>query len=191
MRLLPVPLHPDQQKELLKIARQAVENYVRGGKTPEFQVSDPALCKKGAAFVTLRKKGALRGCVGHLFPVTALHASVRGNAIAAASRDSRFEPVTREELKDLKIEISVLSVPQRAAGADEIVMREHGVIVKKRIPITRLPPAGGGRNRMEQRGIFKRALRSKSGSSPRLVEGSRDRAFDFHGPGIRRTPVIY
>ena len=131
MRLLPVPLHPDQQKELLKIARQAVENYVRGGKTPEFQVSDPVLCEKGAAFVTLRKKGALRGCVGHLFPVTALHASVRGNAIAAASRDSRFEPVTREELKDLKIEISVLSVPQRAAGADEIVMGEHGVIVKK------------------------------------------------------------
>ena len=120
----------EQGKELLRIARQTVESYVSTGKVPEFSVKDPALQKDGAAFVTLTKQGNLRGCIGSLAAREPLYLSVKNMAVQSASSDPRFSPVRPEELKDIKVEISVLSAPKKVRGAEEIVIGKHGVILK-------------------------------------------------------------
>ncbi len=120
-----------QKKELLRAARQALEGFVREGKSPAQHPIDPALNEKGAAFVTLTKKGELRGCIGHTSAEETLFESVIDNTVAAASRDNRFKPVEKTELKDLRIGISVLNEPRRIKNIDEIVMGEHGVLLQK------------------------------------------------------------
>lgn len=119
------------KKELLGIARKSIESYLETGKPKDFKPESKILYDKCAAFVTLREKGELRGCIGHLVAMEPLHETVRDMAIAAAFSDPRFSPVTKEELKDIKIEISVLSPLTRIKDAKEIVMGKHGVIVKK------------------------------------------------------------
>jgi len=124
-------LTENQKKLLLKIARETLENYLLGKKLPELKIDDPVLNEKRGVFVTLRKKVNLRGCIGYIEPVEPLYLAVRTMAIHSATRDPRFEPVTYEELKDIEIEISVLTVPQRVKSADEIVLGRDGVIVKR------------------------------------------------------------
>ena len=77
------------------------------------------------------ENGRLRGCIGSLLPQAALYLSVRDMAVQAATHDPRFKPVRPEELKDIKVEISVLGLPKRIQRADEIQLGKHGVIVKK------------------------------------------------------------
>jgi AmmeMemoRadiSam system protein B/AmmeMemoRadiSam system protein A len=124
-------LTENQKKLLLKIARETLQNYLSGKKLPELKIDDPVLLEKRGVFVTLRKYGNLRGCIGYIEPVKPLYIAVREMAINSATRDPRFEPVTYEELKDIEIEISVLTVPQRVKSADEIVLGRDGVIVKR------------------------------------------------------------
>ena len=122
-------LDKNQEKELLKIARKTIEGYIGEGRVPEFEVSDPLLKENRAVFVTLRKQGELRGCIGRTSREEPLYLAVRHMAIESATRDPRFEPVRPDEIKDLSIEISVLSVPEKIRSVDEIVMSKHGVIV--------------------------------------------------------------
>ncbi len=122
----------DQQKKLLlKIARETLENYLSGKKLPELKIDDPVLMEKRGVFVTLHKKENLRGCIGYIEPIKPLYLAVREMAIHSATQDPRFEPVRYEELKDIEIEISVLTVPQKVKSADEIVLGRDGVIVKR------------------------------------------------------------
>jgi hypothetical protein len=81
------------------------------------------LSRHGAAFVTLRLAGELRGCVGTVEPWRALADDVRGNAVAAAFHDPRFAPLRRDELHRVSIEVSVLgaSEPVRACGEDAVL----------------------------------------------------------------------
>ncbi len=127
----PDTLTDEQKIELLKIARSTLETYLETGQAPLFSVTDPLLKEDRAVFVTLRKDGQLRGCVGNILPRQPLHEAVRDMAIHAAVHDGRFRPVTLEELKDIRLEISMLSVPRRVKSAEEVVMKEHGVIVTK------------------------------------------------------------
>lgn len=121
-----------QQKEtLLKIARQTIIQYMNEGKKPEFEITDEKLKEKRGVFVTLHKNGELRGCIGYIFPVEELYKAVGNMAIESAFNDPRFPPVTSEELNDLKIEISVLSVPKKVESVDEIQLGKHGVIVRR------------------------------------------------------------
>ncbi len=124
-------LNQKQKAELIDIARQTVEAYVRTGKTLEPKVSDARLSESEGAFVTLHKDGQLRGCIGNIIGQKPLYLTVRDMAIAAASSDPRFSPVSKEELPDLEIEISVLSRPWTVKNADEIQMGVHGVIVSR------------------------------------------------------------
>jgi len=120
-----------ERKTLLKIARQAVNTYVTEGRVPEFRVNDPALKESKAVFVTLRKRGKLRGCVGQFSLKDPLYLAVRDTAIHSAVKDERFSPVTPEELKDLEIEISVLSTPKRVKSADNIEFGVDGVAIRQ------------------------------------------------------------
>ncbi|MBN1688371.1 MAG: AmmeMemoRadiSam system protein B [Candidatus Omnitrophica bacterium] len=124
-------LTKDQQKELLKIARKTIETYVKTGKVLDVKTLDPVLQEEKAAFVTLKERGRLRGCIGHTLPVEPLYLSVRNNAISAASRDPRFRPVGENELGDIDLEISVLSVPELVPSADQVEIPKHGVIIKR------------------------------------------------------------
>lgn len=120
------------QKILLKIAKEAVESFVRHGQAPEFKVADERLNKKQGAFVTLTKNGQLRGCIGQIAPsAEPLWRVVRDMAVAAASQDYRFKPVGEGEPDELEYEISVLSAPEKIADWRKIKLGKHGVIIKK------------------------------------------------------------
>jgi hypothetical protein len=108
------PLSPQERAVLLKIARQAMESAVRGERLPALALDElsPRLRQPGAAFVTLTRRGQLRGCIGALEPQQPLALDVRDHAIAAALQDYRFPPVQPHELNDIQIEISVLTLPQ-------------------------------------------------------------------------------
>jgi len=119
-----------QKKELLKIARNTIETFVKTGKTPPgIKSADARLNEIEGAFVTITKQGVLRGCIGNIIGQEPLYETVRDMAVAAASQDPRFSPLTAAELKDIDIEISVLSKPRRVKNASEIQLGKHGVIV--------------------------------------------------------------
>jgi len=124
-------LDKKQKETLLKVARQTLEYFLAGKKLPELKITDPALLEKRGVFVTLRKNGELRGCIGMIIPSEPLIDGVRSMAIEAATGDPRFPPVSLKELKDIEIEISVLTVPARVSSPDEIILGRDGVIVKK------------------------------------------------------------
>lgn len=105
-------LNEDQKQELLDIARKTLEESFDGGSYfIDKQTYDRFRVKQGV-FVTLKKNGDLRGCIGYIEPHLSLYDAVQKNTINAAYRDSRFEPVSKEELDDILIEISILSVPR-------------------------------------------------------------------------------
>src|SRR4030066_1956036 len=99
---------------LLSLARQSIENYINHKQLPKLDqnVLSPILCDEGASFVTLTKRGYLRGCIGALEPYQSLAEDVREHAIAAACQDYRFPPLSASEVKDIHIEISYLTRPE-------------------------------------------------------------------------------
>lgn len=127
-----MPLSPDARRELLQIARDAVAAAVQG------RHYDPRGEALGAespagAFVTLRRFGELRGCIGQIEPREPLAATVAHCAIAAAVRDPRFPPLTAPELDAATdIEISVLTPMERVASVDEIEIGRDGLLVQQR-----------------------------------------------------------
>lgn len=128
-------LNNEEQQELLILARKTVESYVRDKKPPNLKKDLPdhleGLNKSLGVFVTLKKHGQLRGCIGDIMGTRPLNQGTVFNAIQSCSRDPRFNPVAPEELKDIHIEISVLSKPQLIDSVDEILPGWHGVIFQK------------------------------------------------------------
>ena len=125
-------LSVDEQKILLKIAKETVESFVATGKIPEFNITDERLMQKQGAFVTINKNGQLRGCIGQIVPSDEpLWQVVRDMAVAACSEDNRFKPVSQDELKKIEYEVSVLSVPQPIDDWRQIELGKHGVIIKQ------------------------------------------------------------
>ncbi len=108
-----VPLTGSERQVLLTLARQTIEAAVDGRRLPEIPngMLTPSLSEQGASFVTLTKRGKLRGCIGALEAYQPLAVDVREHAAAAALEDYRFPNVTREELPEIDIEISRLTAP--------------------------------------------------------------------------------
>ena len=124
-------LTEEEKKILLKIARQTLESYLKEGRIPEFKVDSEKLKEKRGVFVTLKKKGELRGCIGRIVADTPLYLAVSKMAIEAATSDPRFRPVSFSELKDIEIEISVLSPFEKVKNLDEIVVGRDGLMIQK------------------------------------------------------------
>ncbi len=125
----------EDQETLLTLARATMAYYLANHKAPtprdlDIEISD-ALEDKRAAFVTLKKHGRLRGCIGDIIPTVPLYQSVINNAIHAAIHDTRFDAVTPSELPDLHIDISALTVPRPAASYKDIRIGTDGVILQK------------------------------------------------------------
>ena len=124
----------EQDKRLLhQIARRALEDALTQGHTPEPRpvIQSPALKEKRGAFVTLKRHGRLRGCIGYVEGIKPLHRAVEEMAIAAAFHDPRFNPVREAELPDLEIEISVLTPLKQIRDVEEIEVGKHGIIIQK------------------------------------------------------------
>ncbi len=124
----------DQDKSyLLKLARETITKYLHNGEIPEVDLStlNSSLKTHAGAFVTLNKNSHLRGCIGHFEADLPLWKVVQQMAIAAATRDHRFNSVEPNELSQLKIEISVLTPLKRIKSADEFILGKHGIYIKK------------------------------------------------------------
>jgi AmmeMemoRadiSam system protein B/AmmeMemoRadiSam system protein A len=124
-------LDKTQRKKLLEIARKAIEVYLRTGKKMEVTETDPVFNKEMGAFVTLHKSGELRGCIGNIIGRGPLYLTIRDMAIEAATGDPRFPQVNADELKNIEIEISVLTPLEKIDDVSKIEMGVHGVLVRK------------------------------------------------------------
>jgi AmmeMemoRadiSam system protein B/AmmeMemoRadiSam system protein A len=121
------------EEEALTIARQTLEEYLKDKKISSLTPKSQVLNRPLGAFVTLRKNGNLRGCIGEFEPSDPLFQVIQRKAIAAATQDSRFSPVQFQELDQIEIEISVLSPRREIKSWQDIQLGKHGVVVQKGI----------------------------------------------------------
>jgi len=121
----------EEKRELLRIARATVREFTRTGYVPPGKPHRQVLCDEASVFVTLHRDGELRGCIGSLQDNTPLYKAVQEMAVAAATRDTRFEPIPEEEVADLEIEISVLGGRKQISAASEIELGTHGLCITK------------------------------------------------------------
>ena len=123
-------LSPTEQKKLLTISRTTLIEYVTNKIKPKFEINEPNLLVKTGIFVTLNKKSSLRGCIGYIEGFEPLYQAVINNTISACCHDPRFPSVQEYELKDIHIEISVLTPPKLIQNWSEIKIGKHGIIFR-------------------------------------------------------------
>jgi AmmeMemoRadiSam system protein A len=134
-----MPLSPEERRYLLELAREAITRAAHRQESPpvDLNAMSEGLRRDGASFVTLTKRGGLRGCIGSLEPRRPLVLDVRENAVAAAFSDPRFPPVSAGDLSDLRVEVSVLSSPEPLSydGAEDLIARLRpgvdGVVIER------------------------------------------------------------
>lgn len=119
------------KKALLRHARETLERYYSIRMAPLARDFPAHLMEPRGVFVTLKKKGRLRGCLGHMAEDTPLATLVGTMALQSALEDPRFEPVTAGEVPSLEIEISVLTPARPVSGPADIVVGRDGVILRK------------------------------------------------------------
>jgi AmmeMemoRadiSam system protein B/AmmeMemoRadiSam system protein A len=126
-------LTTEEKATLLALARGTVEACVSDLPIPTVKVAElsKALTTPCGAFVTLTKRGNLRGCIGRFNAQEPLWEVIQQMSIASATQDPRFEPVVSGELRDIEIEISVLSPMRKITSIDEIELGRHGIYIRK------------------------------------------------------------
>lgn len=120
-----------EKKALHTIAAAAIEAGCTHQEMPALPPLSDTLREKRGAFVTLHKGHNLRGCIGYIRAQKPLYQTIQEMAQAAAFQDTRFKPVTRDELKDITIEISVLTPLQKISRVEEIAVGTHGIYIVK------------------------------------------------------------
>ena len=124
-------LSKEEKVKLVAIAKASIIEAVTGNKQPEVVVTEDRLRQNCGAFVTIKKHGQLRGCIGYIIAVKPLYQTVEDVAKSAAIDDPRFRPMSEEELKDIEIEISALTPLKRIYDVNEIEVGKHGIVIKK------------------------------------------------------------
>jgi AmmeMemoRadiSam system protein A len=119
-------MHP-----IVALAKETVEKYVKEGRRPASpKALAPEMKEKAGVFVSIHKKGELRGCIGTFEPMQKNVAEeVIANAVSSATRDPRFDPVTPDELEDLDYSVDVLTSPEPVADESALDPKKYGVIV--------------------------------------------------------------
>ena len=120
-----------EKETLLDIAKKTIACKLAGRDIPEFQVASARLREKRGAFVTLKKHGELRGCIGYIEAIKPLYKTVSEMAMAAAFNDPRFLHLEREEFEHLTIEISALTPLMEIKNINEIKVGIHGIYIVK------------------------------------------------------------
>lgn len=126
-------LSKKDKKDLIEIARKTINEYVTENKTTELKPKNYSvnLKQQAGTFVTLRKEGKLRGCIGRFNPNEPLYKVVQDMAISASTKDYRFSTVDKDELDAMTIEISVLTPLRKISEISEIELGKHGIYIKK------------------------------------------------------------
>lgn len=120
-------MHP-----LVKLAKDTIEEYVSTGDIikPTSDLPDEMTGEAGV-FVSIKKKGELRGCIGTLQPTREnIALEIIQNAVSASTQDPRFPPVTPAEINELEYSVDVLSEPEKISGKEGLDPKKYGVIVK-------------------------------------------------------------
>jgi AmmeMemoRadiSam system protein A len=119
-------IHP-----VVQLAKQAVENYVQKGKSLKPEMLDPIMKERAGVFVSIKKRGALRGCVGTFAPTQPnIAEEIVHNAISSASSDPRFSPVNSTELDDLEYSVDILTSPELVDSKDQLDPEKYGIVVE-------------------------------------------------------------
>jgi len=121
-----------KESAYVRLARETIENYIKQGKiiTPPLGLPEEMINQKAGVFVSLKKNGNLRGCIGTFMPTQGNVAQeIIKNAISAAVDDPRFSPVNASELKELTISVDVLSAPEEVKDISQLDPKKYGVIV--------------------------------------------------------------
>ena len=128
-----IDLPESDKRQLLELARSTIVSYLNHRNLPQVPEESLSsdLTRKAGAFVTLRKDGELRGCIGNFSSQSFLYQTVKEMAISAATRDTRFSPVTLREMEKIDIEISVLSPMKRIATASDFRLGKDGIYIRK------------------------------------------------------------
>jgi AmmeMemoRadiSam system protein A len=126
-----MPEQGSQSHPLVELAYQTIEAYVRGEDLPEPAHLTPEMERRAGAFVTIHRHGQLRGCIGTIQATrdNVAHEVIE-NAVAAASRDPRFPPISRQELAELDVKVDVLGEPEQVEGIEELDPKRYGLIVQ-------------------------------------------------------------
>ncbi len=123
-------LSSNSKKILLELARSSIKTYCLTGDHTAFKIEEPELQVRRGVFVTLHKDGKLRGCVGTFDDHRFLCDNVARMAVAAAFQDHRFPQVNKNEIDQLKIDVSILGQLEKVNSFQEIEIGKHGVWVK-------------------------------------------------------------
>lgn len=119
-------------EEALKAVRKTLEEVLAGRPAPTLSFADPRFKEHCGLFVTLKKKGELRGCIGLVRGIEPLNQAIGEMAVAAATHDPRFPPVRLNELADIDIEISVLTPMSKVENVSEIKIGCDGLMLQYR-----------------------------------------------------------
>jgi len=127
----PFNLTPEERKELLGLARKTLETYFDKGELPAYSTTNSRLLQPRGAFVTLKEKGQLRGCIGFIESIFPLYQTVIQATVYAATEDPRFVPLKKNEADRVEIEISVLTPLEPVNNVSEIQVGRHGLLIKQ------------------------------------------------------------
>jgi AmmeMemoRadiSam system protein A len=117
----------------VKLAKETVESYIKTGKIPPLPKTLPQkmLSRRAGVFVSIYKNRELRGCIGTYLPTEPnIAEEIIANAIAAATRDYRFSPITPEELSQLSYSVYILEEPRQIKNLDELDPKKYGILIK-------------------------------------------------------------
>jgi AmmeMemoRadiSam system protein A len=120
----------DERRTVLAAARRAIEEAVAGRRPPDLP-ADGVWARRAGAFVSLHRRGALRGCIGYITADQPLAQTLTRCAVGAATSDPRFPSVTADELVDLDIEVSILGGVERVEDVNTIEVGRHGLIMEQ------------------------------------------------------------
>ena len=121
----------EQTSPIVELARSAVENYVSFGKIIMPTELTEELRDKAGVFVSIKKRGQLRGCIGTFEPTKpSVAEEIVSNAISSATSDPRFDPIDVSELDDLQYSVDILTKPEPVSSRDELDPELYGVIVE-------------------------------------------------------------
>jgi len=166
-------LHP-----VVKLAREAVESYVRNGVILEPGELTPEMRERAGVFVSLHRHGELRGCIGTFEPAEDNVAEeIIANAISSATRDPRFPPLTVSELDDLEYSVDILTEPEPVMDVSQLDHREYGVIVESGLRRGLLLPDLPGVDSVEEQIAICRLKAGISSGEPAKLYRFRVRRF--------------
>lgn len=131
-----ISITKDEQYFLIKLSKKTLSKFFRDNIDADLSCDKdkfPGLWNLYGAFVSLYVKDELRGCIGRMSSSDPIYDLIKQMSISAANIDSRFSPLTIYDLKDLRVEISIISPLVRIYSIEDIILGKHGIYIKSPI----------------------------------------------------------